>query len=254
MRYPQPFLQDVRARIDASRRELASATTAPGDVAALVPFTGYYSLNTDTTSGAFLSIETLEVYSNNSMSAFITITVSLDGSHVLSSSFNTFPGASFDGKTLNLPNVLTVDLVRQYAAGQLVALSGIVFLPGLPPGPPVNPVPVVGSTCFNPVELPVYAGNYYSTLTKELVLTVASSSLTFDSGSGMQPVTTFAYDPEMYVVIFADPATGDEYALMMGTCGIENNKTGAYGLASYVTNGTDPNNHPPYLAVSVLQS
>jgi hypothetical protein len=193
------------------------------DASALIPFTGYYSINK--AAGAFFSIDTAEVYINFPLTKrimirysypIITINVSLDGKTFTSYPFDS--GASFDGKTLKITGVLQVSLVRGYQGGQLVTLSGTI-----------SGNTVSGSTYFNPVELPVFVGTYKEIVTKQPKLTVANSSLMFDFGAGLQNIRAFTYNPAMYVVQFEN--AGVTYTLMLGTAAKQ-------GLACFITNGT----------------
>lgn len=229
-------LQHLLEKIGAALGGLAEATreaaevairallpAPPGDAAALVPFTGYYGINT--APGAFLSIDTSVVYINvqltqritlNLSFPTITVRVSLNGTTCQSYPFE--GGASFDGKTLVIPDVLSVDLTREYQAGAVVALSGTIA-GNL----------AAGSTYFNPVELPVFMGTYKNVATGATALTVASSSLMFDSGGGLENVPVFAYNPAMYVVQFTTASV--PYVLMLGT-------SPGQGLACFITDGT----------------
>ncbi len=197
-------------------------TAKETDLKALMSFTGYYSLNK--VQNAFLSIDTSIIYINYPFSQkktiklqmpSVTINVSLDGKTVTQYPFDS--NASFDGKTLTIPNVLQVTLTRGYKDGQLVALSGKVGITA-----------VTGSTNFNPVELPVFVGNYKEITSLKTILTVADSAIQFDFGSGLKNVAAFSYNPAMYVIQFASGTAS--YTLMLGTAAKQ-------GLACFIASG-----------------
>jgi|GEM_PF-2624615 len=233
-------LRGLRKRIESVLGELTSPTqeaaekavravlsAGASDAAVLVPFTGYYAINGDGTApDAFFSIATSEVFVNYEIAPNRTLSVSyptitintwLNGS-TPPASYPFADGGSFDGTTLIIPGVVNVNLTREYEAGQMVTLAGTI-----------QDVSVSGATFFNPVELWVFTGNYTSEKTQTTVLTVASSSLKFDSGSGLQNVEFFTYDPAMYVVAFA--MSDAAYVLMLGT-----NSEGR--LVCFITDGT----------------
>jgi hypothetical protein len=223
-------LQDLRNRIEAALGRLASPTqeaaeqavrdllsSGSTDAAALVPFSGYYGL--DNAPNAFFSIDTSQHGINYRYSPHITISLSVpvitinvcvDG--VTSQSYEFDDGGSFDGTTLIIPQAqLNIVLTREYLSGQLVAASGTI-----------QGISVSGSTYLNPVELAAFAARYTSVKTNTTVLTLGSpsawsSSLEFDSGSGLQNVEFYTYNPSMYVIEFLVSTV--PYVLMLGTQG-----------------------------------
>jgi hypothetical protein len=230
-------LEGIHGKIEASLKRLEDPThetaekaitalfpSSSSDTRALIPFTGYYAISSG--SNAFLSIDTSELYITHEITKkitvsltlpAITINVSLHGETPKSYPFDS--SCSFDGKTLIIPNVLTLDLTRVNEGGPLATLSGTI-----------NDASVTGSTYFNPVELPVFSGTYKSLKTGEhnLVLRVANSFLMFDfeSGDGLQNIPVFTYNPAMYVVMFEH--AGEKYVLMLGTAARN-------GLACFIT-------------------
>jgi hypothetical protein len=245
MRYPtDPIdgqLKGIRQTIEEALGKLENATDEvaektirdlfPSSAGArgLIPFTGYYGI--DTAAGAFFSIDTTEIYFKWPRTqegtlltlSKITVNVSLDGK--VSTSYPFDSSTSFDGQTLIIPNVLQVSLTRGYQGGQLVLLSGTIAGQS-----------VLGSTYFNPVALPVFAGTYIGVkgilIGKTRLALAADSSLSFDSGRGLQNISIFTYDPAMYVLNFE--SDGVLYTLMLGTSA----QAGQLGLVCFITDGT----------------
>jgi len=194
---------------------------------AIVPFTGYYSM--DVANGAFLSIDTVETYykvSQNNTIKFtsVTVTVSMDG--VNSQTYPLDQSTIFDGYTLTIPNILTITLTRQYNNGVLTTFYGTIYN-----------VNVTGFTRFNPITLPTFNGRFYAaTPSLKEVLSVTSlpapfdSTIEFDFGYGLREITLYTFNPLMFVLMFDNPDTGEGYVLMLGTAGSK-------GLACFIQHG-----------------
>ncbi|GHN01969.1 hypothetical protein WSM22_34580 [Cytophagales bacterium WSM2-2] len=230
-------IEDALKKLKDPTQESAEKTihallgSRSNDTSSLVLFTGYYSMNT--APHAFLSIDTTELYVTYVLSQKITISihipaitvnVSMDG---ITSTPHTFDSScSFDGRNLVIPNVLQLVLTRVYNSGQLVTFSGTITDKG-------KSTAVSGSTYFNPVELPVFVGDYkeakQGVKNPKTILKVAKGSLKFDFGTGLENISIFTYTPAMYVVLFEHPA-GTLYTLMLGT-------DSEHGLACFITDG-----------------
>lgn len=190
-----------------------------GEAEALMAFNGYYGLSG---SNGFVSIDTTQYFINwpfHRMTIqydfpIITINVSLDG--VSSTQYKFDGNSSFDGTTLKSGD-LTLTLTRDYFEGNLVSLSGTV-----------GTASVSGSTYFNPVFLPVFAGNYKEITSRQTILKVEDVAIAFGDGTEMQTIPVFSYNPAMYVINFN--LTGKAYTLMLGTAGNQ-------GLACFITSG-----------------
>lgn len=224
--------KEVLAKLDNPTKE--SVENALKDIKSvsadsIVPFTGYYSM--DVASGAFLSIDTVETYYTLSQKitislATVTVTISMDG--LTSQTYPLDQTTTFDGKTLVIPNILTITLTRNYHDGILTTFSGKVYSAN-----------VNGSTQFNPIQLSTFTGKYYAATPslKEVLSVNASatvpfdSSIAFDFGSGLQGIRLYTFTPLMFVLMFANPATMEEYVLMLGTAGSK-------GLACFIQHGT----------------
>jgi hypothetical protein len=212
------------------------------DISALVPFTGFYSMNV--AQGAFLSIDSVEQRTRSSdptsspqEKTDISISVSMDGKSATTYAFR--DGASFDGATLNIPGQLRIVFSRQYEGGRLASFSGMV-----------DGVNVTGETYFNPVPLLAFAGDYYDVQTSERVLSIANDlALLFDFGiflstpGQLREVQNYDYLPAMFVLEFSDErhAPPNTFTLMLGTAGKR-------GLACSIQGGGTPR-----LAVSILR-
>jgi hypothetical protein len=181
----------------------------------LVPFTGYYAM--DIAAGAFLSIDTSEAWSTSAPISSVTVTVSTDGA--ASKTYPIDDTTTFDGRTLIIPDVLHIVFERKYNNGILTNFSGKIY------GKDAK-----GNTRFNPLTLSTFIGSYLEIPTGKNVLVITESGVEFDFGSGLQPITQYAFNPLMFVLSFNGP-TGQKYTLMMGTAG-------SMGLAVYIQYGT----------------
>jgi hypothetical protein len=211
------------------------------DTSALVPFTGFYSMNA--APGAFLSIDSVERRTRPSDSTSspqektdISISVSMDGKSCTTYAFR--DDASFDGAKLNIPGKLSIAFSRQYKGGRLTSFSGSV-----------DGVNVAGETYFNPVPLAAFAGDYHDVQTKERVLSIAEDlAILFDFGvflstpGRLREVQSYDYLPAMFVLRFSDEphSPPNKFTLMLGTAGER-------GLACSIQGGGTPR-----LAVSIL--
>lgn len=196
----------------------------------IMSYTGYYSMDAGTTTGAFLSIDTTEYYYKLSQNitvrvAAVSVTVSMDGT--TSKTYPLDQSTTFIGTTLTIPNVLKITLTRGYNNGILTTFSG-----------QVNSVNVTGSTRFNPITLSTFNGNYTAVPAMKKVLSVNDSTtipykstIAFDFGAGLQEIRSYTFTPLMFVLMFTKPGSQDKYVLMMGTAGTA-------GLACFIQHGT----------------
>ena len=181
------------------------------DASALVPFTGYYSLNTS--PGAFISIDTTQVYVSlfNPSWVFnvVNLSISTDGTSAKSYKFDST--CSFDGTTLSIPSAdLTLTLTRAYSDGVLTTFTGTL-----------GSASVSGNTRFNPVPLSTFLGKYKLPPSNSEVLTLKEDvAMQFNFGQGLKEVCVFSYVPSMYVLLFPDTADSSKQCeLMLGTAG-----------------------------------
>jgi len=221
------ILAEVKNPTKELVEEIFNGVKSP-DIDSIVPFTGYYSM--DAAKGAFLSIDTTEAYYRFTQkitfsTATVAVTVSMNGT--TSTTYPLDKSTTFDGKTLTIPNVLSITLTRQYHDGALVTFTGMV-----------NKVNVTGSTQFNPIKLSTFNGNYTAVSSGKEVLSVNDSptnafdsSIAFDFGSGLQDVRFYTFTPLMFVLMFSAPVSGDKYVLMLGTAG-------SMGLACFIQQGS----------------
>ncbi len=173
----------------------------------LVPFTGYYQM--DAAPGAFLSIDTKQSTANKAVTTDVTVSISLDG--ISSTTFTAADSIGFDGKTLTIPNLVALDFTRDYQAGRLVSFAGEITGTG-----------VTGYSYYNEVPLAAFVGNYYDMVTGRLVLSISAGlDIAFDfsifaGGGPLQTVTSYQYDPGMFVLGFAG-TDGTAFTVMLGT-------------------------------------
>src|SRR5437879_4572384 len=217
-------LADFHYRMEATVASMQNATNKSGDKSSpdialpdcseLVPFTGYYSIETGMGTGAFLSIDTTEYYSPSPLLPYypsIDINVSMDG--VTSKTYPFDFDTQFDGTTLIMPNVLNLVFTREYDEGKLISFTGTI-----------EPTAVNGYTRFNQVGLESFVGSYkqVSPLSGKEVLSIASDKdISFDYGNGtgvLTPISSYSYVPAMFVLLCSD-ASSNKYTLMLGTAG-----------------------------------
>ena len=119
---------------------------------ALIPFTGYYSL--DAQAGSFLMVDTHEECTISPAGGSLTceyfgkITLSPDGK--TSEVFPLGTGCTFDG------NTLLINVGETLAKLTFSNTSGTSSVSGT-----INDNPAAGSTPFGPVQLSLWTGTYY---------------------------------------------------------------------------------------------
>lgn len=197
---------------------------APENNDSLIPFTGYYSLTgpLGVANGAFLSIDTVWIHDKYSQSpncALLSVSISLNGTN--SHTFLLDQNTSFDGKTLNVPYVLKINLERKYQDGILTSFSGSV-----------KGYKVSGFNRFNQIPLSTFNGDYKS-LKGTTLLMINDSEISFDFGLGLQKLIYFTFTPLMFLLTFYNPFSGERYIVMLGT----SVQMGLAGLACYIEHG-----------------
>jgi len=214
-------LADFHDKMEAIISSMQNATNESGDKSSpdialpdcseLVPFTGYYPMETGMGTGAFISIDTTE-YSPSPLLPYyaaIEINISMDG--VTASAYPFDFDTQFDGTTLIMPNVLNLVFTRECDEGKLTSFTGTI-----------GTTEVSGYTRFNPVALENFVGSYKQVdpLTGEAVLSIASDkdiSFDFNDGTGvLTKISSYSYVPAMYVLLCSD-ASSKKYTLMLGT-------------------------------------
>lgn len=195
----------------------------------LAQFDGYYSIKYGSAIGAFISIQSTIYYYNGYKYEYSTdIGVSLDGKTSKSYKFDT--SMSFDGKTLIIPKVLSVDLVREYEdkSQSLVQLNGSVSVGN-------DQIIIKGYTLFNPVSLSLYNGNYYylDTKTKKYskVLNISKNDngqiqVIYDNNN----FGSFIYVPIMYILAY----TPDQSNAIVFSLGTQSGQGNANIITKYV--------------------
>lgn len=189
----------------------------------LVPFTGMYTL--DAGSGAFFLIDTYLFCSNTggvaSMAHTGTVTISMDG--ISSSVYDCASCCTFDKGNLtityNSDKIAEVFLYRDYCNGNSSALRGTV-----------QGTAVTGVTPFRPIQLPVFAAEYFETpppppavsptcppgTIQGRLLIKADYSVWYREGFGEYvQIDQYLYNFGMFVVEFK--LNGAGYAFEMGT-------------------------------------
>lgn len=188
---------------------------------ALIPFTGYYTL--DPATGSFVMVDTHSVWMAGTGSAdptidyFGTITLSSDGQ--TSAQYEVGKDCSFEGNTLTIPG----------PDGSLIAeLSFAEAVGGCSMQGTVEGEPVQGSTPFGPVYLTTWAGTYYRQGEPIEPITPivypyfpalridSEGNVQFAPDEGaLQPVDSYWYDYGMFVV--APIVAGEQHLYEMGT-------------------------------------
>lgn len=217
-------LADFHDKMEAITSSMQNATNESGDKSSpdialpdcseLVPFTGYYPMETGMGTGAFISIDTTEYYSPSPLLPYyaaIEINVSMDG--ITSTTYPFDFDTQFDGTTLIMPDVLNLVFTREYDEGKLTSFTGTI-----------GTTDVSGYTRFNPVALENFVGTYkqIDPPTGEAVLSIASDkdiSFDFNDGTGvLTKISSYSYVPAMYVLLCSD-SSSKKYTLMLGTAG-----------------------------------
>lgn len=133
---------------------MSTPNQAENQARALIPFTGFYTLDAQT--GAFVLVDTNYVYqylaqpttSMGVLTYAATVTVSMDGAN--STVYLVGENCSFDGATLTLPDLGSLTFTQNVSGGNLASVNGMI-----------GGVPVSGSTPFNAIQPAVFAATYY---------------------------------------------------------------------------------------------
>jgi hypothetical protein len=197
---------------------------AANQAQALIPFTGFYTLDAQT--GAFVLVDTNYLYqylAEPSPSTGVgvlnyaaTVTVSMDGTH--STVYLVGENCSFDGTTLTLSDLGSLTFTQNVSGGNVSSVSGMI-----------GGVPVSGSTPFNAIQPAVFAATYYD----QIGSTTSGGVTTYEYAPRLKinqdgsvyfaaenngewtQVLTYAYNFAMFVIEFA--FNGGKQTFEMGT-------------------------------------
>lgn len=191
---------------------MSSDSASPSPVKQLLPFTGYYTL--DSGVGNFLLIDTNLIYmlQDDGPSFVLTATVTLHGDEQPSAVFDFDTCCTFENDNLTVTlqgaKIVDVRLYKDYSNGNSSALEGTI-----------GATKVKGVTPFSPIQLPVFAAKYYDlggeTDQPRLIID-PDYSLWYRQGSD-EPVQikTYGYNYAMFVIQFM--LNGNLLAFEMGT-------------------------------------
>jgi len=206
----------------------------------LVPFTGYYTL--DAGPGAFLLVDTNYLYALVDGTPVITykatITFSLNGTS--SAVFDADTCCTFDNGNLTVAydgiTAAQVYLFKDTANGNVSSLTGTV-----------EGTAVTGSTPFNPIEMQVFAAEYFEPVDGgyqgRLTLN-PDYSVWFREGSGdFVQVTEYFYNYAMFVIGFT--LNGETNTFEMGTTSASGRVAGNSAKAGLFVSITSSNVYPP---------
>eukprot|EP01084_Bolivina_argentea_P069289 126105_1 len=169
----------------------------------LAEFSGYYAITATTDAsgisvGAFISIQAEYTVKENKPNYKVLIGVSMDGK--TSNGYTFDDTMSFTNNTLEIPDVLTIHLVRNTTIdlGEIARItSGIVT------NYSEQKIPISGFTYFNPVPLSGFGGKYYywtkidGKLSKINMLDVINDYEIEINGGKLD---SFIYVPIMYIL------------------------------------------------------
>ena len=188
-------------------------TVASTNAADLIPFTGFYTLSSG--SGSFLLIDTNFIYSGGVITYEASVTLSTDGA--ASDKYDFAQYCTFVENVLTVSNgaqtVATATLSNVNSGGIVSMLNGTV-----------KGVAVTGTTPFNPIQIDVFAADYYQALQTpvgtQYVLTFqinADGSVAYrpDTRGDLLPIDVYAYNYAMFVIEFA--VNGQTVTFEMGT-------------------------------------
>lgn len=182
------------------------ASTNPVDL--LITYTGYYAL--DGRPGAFVLVDTNLIYALDGATAIgtntATITIAMDD---VSSTIYAFDGhCSFDGRTLTVTDDgrLIASLNFYKDDNQVSAFSGTI-----------HGDPVTARTPFNPIQLPVFATDYFTIGGQDVMLRIGADYSVFCrlNDGILTRIDEYSYNYAMFVIEFT--AGGETNAFEMGT-------------------------------------
>ncbi len=188
------------------------------DTLKLIPFNGYYALNT---TGAFFAIDTNMVIrpAPSTPEYDLSLLISLDGT---TSTRFAFTGTFNNNQLLQYWNVGGLDINLSFTRtnsvyGTTVTCAGSIALPG------ESAVTVSGNTYNNPIPASLFIGEYYTDIkgaqSSVKVMSIgADNQLMYDNGTNsgnLVEVLTYVYNLNMYYFSFMDGVT--MVKLIMGT-------------------------------------
>jgi hypothetical protein len=166
----------------------------------LIPFTGFYALEGHV--GGFVLIDTNLVYhaapAPDTMPTKVneaTVSICIDGTTINNYAFPDY--CSYDGHHLmvhdgNKP-IAQLAFGKDYANGNISAFTGIIG------GHAVH-----GTSPFNPIQLPLFAGEYYELVNgayqPRLQINADFSVFYQDGTSGFEPVAAYGFNYAMFVI------------------------------------------------------
>ena len=185
---------------------------------ALIPFTGYYTL--DAASGAFVSVDTNSILLGaEEIEYAAAITISSDGQ--TSEQYPLGPNCTFNGGCLKITNAdggTIADLAFSEEGG-LCSVNGTI-----------RGAAVIGSMLFGPISVSIWAGTYYRQghpvqhggllqypYTAMLQIEADGTVLFAADGAELQPVPSYWYDYGMFVVGFTPAPQAQSWLFEMGT-------------------------------------
>lgn len=241
-----PALADYQLQLLEKYQDASARPAQPLTHEDLIAFNGYYTL--DTAPGAFFAVDTNIIVVDGFPIYDISLFVSLNG---ISSSQYSFTGSFKDNRLVQHSmryEGIDIDLLFTRTDGSddhTATCAGKITVPD------GNPVTVSGYTYNNPIPPAMYAGSYYTAPQGEAfqdntaaqgasphkapqhttppVMTIGDQfqvSYDYGDGRGLQPVSSYVYNMNMYYFVFSPPtvhnhghaATGNTTInLIMGT-------------------------------------
>jgi hypothetical protein len=182
----------------------------------LIPFTGFYALENH--PGGFVLIDTNLVYhaapAPDTMPSRVneaTVSICIDGVTINNYAFPDY--CRFDGHHLTVADngktIAHLGLDKDHSNGNISALGGTIG------GHPAH-----GKSPFNPIHLPLFAGEYYELVSgayqPRLQINADYAVFYQDGTSGFQPVAAYGYNYAMFVIQMVT-AGGQTITYEMGT-------------------------------------
>ncbi|HEX4303803.1 MAG TPA: hypothetical protein VHZ78_13485 [Rhizomicrobium sp.] len=210
-----------------------------GPVDQLIPFTGLYNL--DRADGGFILIDTKMSYADTGgpepvLTNSASVTISLN--NFSSGSYGFADYGAFDGRTLTVTfegtEIARLELSKHYEDGNVSALKGHAY-----------GEPVAGKSPFNPITLPVFAGEYFDYAKQLGRLIVGSDCAVFyrpeETGVYVR-VGQYDYDYAMFVITIH--GFGPDVLLEMGTAPAMGKAAGNMSTGSLWFTVRDPHVFP----------
>ncbi|MFJ4144113.1 hypothetical protein [Pseudomonas sp. NPDC089734] len=181
---------------------MTSSSAAQSSVQALIPFTGFYTL--DPEIGSFVMVGTDQVTSGASTTYTAKITVSKDGQ--TSEQFSLGDNCTFSDNTLvisaTVPGGTSAKLVFDNSKG-ISSVTGTISNEGS------VSMSVSGTSPFAPIDLALWSGTYYTQGPVENKVYPYTAMLKINSdgtvyfaadGKNLTPVQNYSYDYAMFVI------------------------------------------------------